>query len=268
MQTYSVIIPAYNAESTIFKCISSVLSQTYKPLEVIVVDDHSLDNTREVVLAYKAQFDLLNIKLSYIHLDKNSGPSKARNIGLKISTGDYIAFLDSDDIWDFNKLHIVNHAIILYRPGLIFHRYSDKETTKEIQSFKSYEIKCFSIYQLLFHNPIQTSCAVLARSELKYFNESMKYSEDYDLWIRISEASKTFELIGPPLTFLSRPQLSRGGLSGNRLSMRIGEIKAYFNFCKQGNRYRFVLLPFLINYSLLKHLLKFIRIDIFGLVKN
>lgn len=267
MQTYSVVVPAYNAESTISACISSIISQTYKPLEVIIVDDHSFDNTRDAVLAHKAQFDLLNIKLFYIELDKNSGPSRARNTGLKLSAGDYIAFLDSDDIWDPNKLHIVNQAIILHRPGLIFHGYSDKEITTEIQSFSYYEIKYFSIYQLLFKNPIQTSCAVLARSELKYFNESMKYSEDYDLWIRISEASMMLELIGPPLTFLSRPQLSRGGLSGNRLSMRIGEIKAYFNFCKHGNHLRFILLPFLVTHSLLKHVWKFIRLDIFRLVK-
>lgn len=94
----SVIIPTYNREKTIEKSIRSVLDQTYSELEVIVVDDHSSDNTREVIASINDK------RVRYIRLEKNAGACVARNRGLDCAAGEYIAFHDSDDVWFSQKL--------------------------------------------------------------------------------------------------------------------------------------------------------------------
>lgn len=93
--TLSVIIPAYNCESTLGDTIESVLNQKCKDYEIIIVNDGSTDNTDSICLDYKNKYN--NIK--YIKKD-NSGVSDTRNVGIKNANGLYIAFLDSDDVWD------------------------------------------------------------------------------------------------------------------------------------------------------------------------
>lgn len=95
--TLSVIIPAYNCESTLSDTIESVLNQKCKDYEIIIVNDGSTDNTDSICLDYKNKYN--NIK--YIKKD-NSGVSDTRNVGIKNANGLYIAFLDSDDVWDKN----------------------------------------------------------------------------------------------------------------------------------------------------------------------
>ena len=94
----SIIIPTYNRESTIKRAIESVLNQTYKDIELIIVDDCSTDNTEDVVKSIE------DSRLKYFKLEKNSGACVARNYGVAIANGEYIAFQDSDDEWYSNKL--------------------------------------------------------------------------------------------------------------------------------------------------------------------
>ena len=96
----SVIIPTYNRGKLIANSIKSILNQTYKNLEIIIVDDGSTDNTKEEVSKLK------NEKIRYIKLEKNTGASNARNVGIKNSNSRYISFQDSDDIMYPNKLEI------------------------------------------------------------------------------------------------------------------------------------------------------------------
>jgi glycosyltransferase involved in cell wall biosynthesis len=95
----SVIIPVYNGERYLVESIESVLAQTYRPIEVIVVDDGSTDNTSEIVVT-----DFCD-SVQYIYQD-NSGPASARNAGLANAKGDIIAFIDADDFWSNDKLKI------------------------------------------------------------------------------------------------------------------------------------------------------------------
>lgn len=93
----SIVIPCFNSEKWISETLSSVFSQTYTNIEVIVVDDGSIDRTKEIVLGY-------NKPVSYYY-QKNKGPSVARNVGIKKAKGKYVAFLDSDDLWEKDKLN-------------------------------------------------------------------------------------------------------------------------------------------------------------------
>ncbi len=102
----SVIIPTYNRAGLVVQAIDSVLAQTCQEFEIIVVDDGSTDNTREVVAAY-------GDKVRYVYQD-NAGVYAARNHGIRLSKGSFIAFLDSDDVWEKDKLACQLNLLIKY----------------------------------------------------------------------------------------------------------------------------------------------------------
>lgn len=106
----SVIIPTYNRGDTIIRSINSVLNQTYSNIEIIVIDDNSNDNTNEIIQ------QIGDKRLKYIRLSENRGACYARNYGLEVAKGEYIAFQDSDDEWLPNKLekqlsYLINNDI-------------------------------------------------------------------------------------------------------------------------------------------------------------
>lgn len=96
---FSVIVPVYNVEKYLSKCLLSILNQTYRDFELILVDDGSTDNSSRICDHYESSDDRIKV----IH-KKNGGLSSARNEGIKYSSGDYIIFVDSDDYWSSNDL--------------------------------------------------------------------------------------------------------------------------------------------------------------------
>ncbi len=252
-ERYSVVVPAYNAENTIEACLTSVLAQTLAPLEVLVVDDHSNDGTAEVIRRFEGQFAAAGIALEFRRLNSNAGPSAARNRGIREAKGSYIAFLDADDTWMSEKLAIVDRFAEGSSAALICHAYTERSSWRSMGGADRYAAKRLAIYDMLLRNPAQTSCAVMRKQPGLVFDETMRHCEDYDLWMRIAEDSSVLRLVGDPLTCLGRPQLTSGGLSGNTMQMRAGEMRVYLNFCRRTWRYRAWLLPFLLSFSLLKH---------------
>ena len=116
---FSVIIPVYNGAETIERAIDSVLAQSYQPIEIIIVDDASTDKTHEIV-----QFKYAG-RIQFIQKILNQGSSAARNKGMDVATGDYIAFLDADDAWHKDKLMLMN-TILQSKPDitLFYHPYT------------------------------------------------------------------------------------------------------------------------------------------------
>ncbi|MDD3187023.1 MAG: glycosyltransferase family A protein [Bacilli bacterium] len=104
---FSVIIPAYNSDLYIKKCIDSVLNQTYSNFEIIVIDDGSKDNTYSILKNYKDG----RLKVFHFDIKDSVGPSFARNYGISKATGDYIVFVDSDDYIEPNLLEVLNNNI-------------------------------------------------------------------------------------------------------------------------------------------------------------
>ncbi len=256
-ETYSVVIPAYNAEKTIEACLLSVVEQSLGPLEVLVIDDNSCDGTEAVVRRCERQLVTAGIGLEYFRLTHNSGPSVARNKGIREAKGSYVAFLDADDIWESDKLAIVDR--FASGAGLVCHAYTDALTGYEDTNEGRYDVRCLSMYRMLMRNPAQTSCAVVRKQSGLVFDEGMRYCEDYDLWMRIAEDFPVVLLVGRPLTRLGRPQLSKGGLSGDKVRMRAGQVRVFYNFCRRDWRRRAWLLPGLVMYSLLKHMYSWLR---------
>lgn len=100
MEKVSVIIPTYNREKTILRAVESVLNQTYTNLEVLIIDDGSTDGTADVVNGIEDE------RIKYVVLEENGGPSNARNVGVQMAEGEWIAFQDSDDCWHNDKLEV------------------------------------------------------------------------------------------------------------------------------------------------------------------
>ena len=98
MEKVSVIIPMHNSSKYILECLDSVINQTYKELEILLIDDKSSDKTIRKIKSIKDK------RIKIIKLNKNMGAATARNKGIEVSTGEYICFLDSDDYWKLDKI--------------------------------------------------------------------------------------------------------------------------------------------------------------------
>jgi glycosyltransferase involved in cell wall biosynthesis len=176
----SVIIPAFNRAHTLPKALDSVLSQTLKPREIIVVDDGSTDETNAVLANYPG--------LCIISQD-NRGVSAARNVGIEKAGGDWIAFLDSDDEWLSDKLEkqwdaICNDDKLICHTDEIWIR-----NGKRVNPMKKHQKFGGWIYErCLPLCVISPSSVMIHRSvfeDVGVFDESLEVCEDYDLWLRI-----------------------------------------------------------------------------------
>ena len=115
MPKISIIVPAYNCEGTIEKCILSVINQSFLDWELILIDDGSIDNTREICRRYAD-----SIKI-FLYSQQNSGVSSARNFGIKKATGEYLLFVDSDDErFSKKELERMMQEILLIHDSLSF----------------------------------------------------------------------------------------------------------------------------------------------------
>jgi glycosyltransferase involved in cell wall biosynthesis len=185
----SVIIPVFNGQQFVREAIESVYSQTYKPVELIVVDDGSSDGSRDVIQSY-----------TEIHFLKqeNHGPASARNLGIKHSTGQLIAFLDQDDIWTKDKLEtqvafMQAHPEIGYTlakqkvffahettPPEALLRWKERNTTGNIQT--GYLPSTLVIRKELFE-------------KLGYFDPTFICTSDFDFFFRLKDANISMQVI-------------------------------------------------------------------------
>ena len=219
----SVIIPAYNAAGCVRRAVESVLKQSFRDFELLVVDDGSTDATRAVLSGYGTRLRLL--------AQANSGPAAARNHGIRHARGDYVAFLDADDYWQAEKLQrqvglldaqaeigfcstataVVDNA---GRPAGDWPCHMDAGPLPDI---------------LFLHGTVisGSTSGVLARrhliDELGGFDESLRGFEDPDLWIRLA-ARTGYACIPEALTVVVRTPNS---VSGNLINMRQATLASF-----------------------------------------
>ena len=200
---FSVIIPTYNRGDRIEVCLDSLLNQSYKFFEVIVCDDGSIDNTREIVELYN---DRLNLR--YVWEENWGGPARPRNNGIRIAKGKWICFLDSDDWWYSNKLEIVYHYI-LNNPDI--NVISHDLMLNDIILGKTYLLPCGPVVpnlyrDLLVHgNRFLNSALCVKKSTLDLNNITIQgikeiiSVEDYDLCMQLAACNAVFACINIPL---------------------------------------------------------------------
>lgn len=200
MSAVSVIIPTYNCSRFIGAALDSVLNQTLPPDEIIVVDDASTDNTAEVLAAYGDRITCVTA------LDTGGYASAVRNVGIKAAAGDYIAFLDADDIWFPTKLaeqiKVLNAHPEVQMVYSNYNRIDEDDNIIESQSNRPWAIEKGSIVQTDSYWPdafcqlavrcfMQTSTVIVRKSafdEVGFFDSNMLFYEDADLWMRITHS--------------------------------------------------------------------------------
>ncbi|KPA11621.1 glycosyltransferase-like protein, family 2 [Candidatus Magnetomorum sp. HK-1] len=210
MQKISVIIPVYNRPVFVKEAIQSVLDQTYPDVELIVVDDGSTDETAHVLNQF-------GNAIRVIH-QQNQGVSAARNTGIHNSTGTWIAFLDSDDIWLPEKL-TKQMQYVLATPNTLICQTEEIwiKNGKRLYPKKKHKKKSGMIFEHCLPLCIVSPSAVMIHKDLfkEYgsFDESLPACEDYDLWLRIS--------CKYPIHLLDEPLIIKRGGHSDQLSQMI-----------------------------------------------
>ena len=205
----SVIIPTYNRQDLVRRAIRSVLNQTFQPLEIIVIDDGSADETNQII---KSEFP----EVQYIR-QKNSGISSARNLGIQKSIGDWIAFLDSDDEWLPKKLEYQIKAIQenpdykLCHTNEIWIRNGKRINPKyKHEKFGGYIFeKCLPLCVV---SPSSVLIKKQVFDDFGFFDTTLPACEDYDMWLRICAFL--------PLLYLEEPLLKKFGGHDDQLSKK------------------------------------------------
>lgn len=188
----SVIVPTYNRESTLRRALQSIENQTYKNIEIIVVDDNSNDNTQKVVETFKEK----EIDIIYIKHKFNKGACAARNTGIINATGDYIAFLDSDDEWDKNKLEKQINYLKKNKADIVFCSHILKFKNKE-KVIPTKQIDENNILKDLLYGNFITTGAILGKKECfikERFNENLPRFQDWELSIRLIKNFKVIHI--------------------------------------------------------------------------
>lgn len=184
---FSVVIPTYNCADLLNRALQSVRNQTFTDFEVLVVDNMSVDNTREVLESFK------DLNIHRYEIQNNGVIAASRNLGIKMARGQWVAFLDADDLWYPKKLEKVKVAIQQYPPAILVCH--DEITVNNGISGKvlNYGPEAVNMYEkLLFTgNALSTSAVSVRRDVLNEsggFSEEAEFvtAEDYEFWIRLS----------------------------------------------------------------------------------
>jgi glycosyltransferase involved in cell wall biosynthesis len=200
---FSIILPTYNRQNKLCEAINSVLNQTIQNWELIIIDNHSIDKTSEIVESYK------NNKIHFYKFNNRGNIAKSRNYGISKSTGKYLCFLDSDDYWKNDKLELTFNKI---KEGYSF-IYHDMIITKKLLFFYRKVPYCRKLTKpsklnLIVEGPaFPTSSVCLKKSNFKSiggFDESEELIawEDFDAWIRYSEIDQNSYKIEKTLGYL------------------------------------------------------------------
>ncbi|NEU75358.1 glycosyltransferase [Hassallia byssoidea VB512170] len=220
MALISVIIPVYNGEKTIYQTIESVLKQTFVDLEILVIDDGSTDSTVEIVKS------ILDSRL-HIYSYPNAGISANRNRGLAKATGEYLSFIDADDLWVSDKLEAQLNALLKHPQAALAYSWTDYiDMNGNFLKSGRRITETGNVYsKLLMYNFLENGSNPLIRSEafntVGGFDESLPVAEDWDMWLRIS-AYYEFVLV-PEVKIFYRVQAN--SLSTNLVQMEIDSLQ-------------------------------------------
>ncbi len=209
MTTISIIIPTYNRADFLKEAIDSVLAQNYQDFELLIVDDGSIDHTRELISRYGE-------RVRYLY-QENQGVSSARNRGIRSSSGQYVAFLDSDDLWLPEKLE-QQLAVMRQQPELRLCHTEEIWIRRGVRVNQKKKHQKHGGYIFPYCLPlcvISPSSVLLRRNvfdDVGYFDEVLPACEDYDLWLRITQHY--------PVHFIETPLLMKRGGHEDQLSRK------------------------------------------------
>jgi len=209
----SVVIPAFNSESFLQEAVFSVMAQTYNNLEIIIVVDKSKDRTAYVAESLCHNNNSILLKI----LPFNVGAATARNIGIEMASGDFIAFLDADDIWMPNKLE---SQIALFSkpqpPLLVFSDYCSLVESTHSEKIIRSPSQSVTLKGILRTNSICTSSAIYDIRGGKVYFPNLMRRQDWALWIILLSRQNAYAKSVP--SCLVKHRIHRNSLSSDRLA--------------------------------------------------
>lgn len=228
----SIIIPCYNNATCVVETLTSVLEQTYKAIEVILVDDGSRDNSVAVAENYLSQQKDLNYKIIQ---QENQGPSKARNHGVTQANGSYLFFIDADD-----RIHpdaIRQYEAVLESDATLNIVYSETEFFGAQEGI--FVLNEFKLPQFLHNNCIPISAMVRKEifNAVGGFDENLRYQEDWELWIKIVKNYGGVYKI-PTTLFYYRKRFDKSSLTDTREDHSVEETSRLYIYTKHFDFYK------------------------------
>lgn len=248
----SVVIPCYRCADTVTRAVNSIVQQTQKPAEVILIDDASGDGTLVVLQALEKEYSGW---IKVVALKENSGVASARNAGWTIATQPYIAFLDADDAWHPAKLAI-QHEYMRQHPSVALCGHQCVEMKNDVIPPRLPAVlssKDISATSLLFRNAFSTPTVMLKRELSFRFLAGKRCAEDFFLWQQIAFAGLQVVRLESPLAYVHKPLYGAGGLSAALWRMEKGEL-ANFMYLYREKKIGLLLTFTSVLFSLLKYL--------------
>lgn len=233
----SVVIPCYRCSKTIVRATSSVRSQDVLPFELILVDDFSCDETINVLIEIQNLYGSEWVKV--IKLQENVGAASARNVGWEVSTGEYVAFLDSDDEWHPQKINIQynfmnDNASIALSGHLSNISDGFNDSTFALYSTVSIPYHLLAPKRLLLANPFVTPSIMVKNALGKRFCEGTRYAEDFRFIMEVALDGGKIAILDYVLVNIHK-KFCKTGLSSNKLMMRYGDIDNYYYLYRKGH---------------------------------
>lgn len=248
MPLISIIIPVYNGEKTIQETIESVLSQTFTDFELLVINDGSQDKTLEIV-------DRIQDSRIKVFSYPNAGQSTSRNRGIALATGDYISFIDADDLWKPDKLEAQLKALQNNPIAAVAYSWTDWiDESGQLVGKGSYNTEEGEVFaKLLLNDFVANGSNVLIRrqalAEVGDFDPSVTPAEDWDLWLRLAVRYEFVAVQSPQVLYRISPNSASFNVwKMEESSLRVIE-KAYavapqsLQYLKRqslGNRYKYL----------------------------
>jgi glycosyltransferase involved in cell wall biosynthesis len=227
----SVVVPCYCCVDTIERAVESVASQTSKPLELILVNDASPDQTAACL---KLLHDRYPDWIVVVNLTVNGGAGQTRNEGWSIAKGRYIAFLDSDDSWHPQKLAI-QYAYMQANPDVCLsghaHAIGAVIESDQVTSPFPQDVQW---WRMLARNPFVTPSAMVRKDVLHRFQKGRRYMEDHLLWMEIALTKGRVVRLDAPLAILHKAQVGAAGLSSHIRAMSKADLGNYWLLYRKG----------------------------------
>ena len=267
---YTIIVPVYNAEKYLYKCLKHLVNQTYKDIEIIIIDDGSKDNSYEIC----KKFENSDVRINLVK-QENKGVSNARNQGIKMATGDYITFVDADDYIAYNTIEIINNIINKTETDILKYNYYSfylifkkknkfSAETNEIISKDKYN----QLYgNILLSNDFGSVCNAFIKKEIItknkiLFSDNLRYSEDRTFFVKCLYNSKKIYFLDKAkyyyrLNFNSAmhsKNYQNGIIKLSNYIESYNDIKKYIDNNQKTDKYidavKYAIEDFIINYSL------------------
>jgi glycosyltransferase involved in cell wall biosynthesis len=224
----SVVIPCFRCGRTIVRAVESVVSQTARPLEILLVDDASDDDTPSVLAELESKYGRDGLRV--LRLERNGGPSLARNAGWNAARGEYVAFLDADDSWHPRKLAI-QYAYMRDHPDvkLSGHRHLELVNGQALPDLEAETTaEPISLRRILFSNPFVTPSVMVPCDLPLRFREDRRHMEDHLLWMQVAASGARVVRLDAALASTYKRGFGDAGLSAQIHSMAIGDLTNYW----------------------------------------